>query len=293
LGGPSDAPITATNRSIRVTVTNASTNLIENLFCTPNGGTTWNDALFGVTSGTDKTVTGKLIVDGQLQVGGTVAAYTKINVGGSLPSSTGATYSIVNSGTIPSTTTDYVAYRTGTGTQDAAFTLGSYIHYWATQGTVTGGSRTAPTTQYGFAIDSNLIGATTNYAFYSQMPSGSGRWNFYSAGTAPSYFVGAICCDSSTLTIASGAVTATRNYHLLAGEGGAADDLTNITAATQGHLLVLRAASDTITITVKSTGNIKTAGSDMVLDNQYDTITLIYDGALALWLEIARSNNGA
>jgi hypothetical protein len=186
-----------------------------------------------------------------------------------------------------------VAYRTGAATQDAAFTLGSYIHYWSTQGTVTGGSRTAPTTQYGFAIDSNLIGATTNYAFFSQMPSGSGRWNFYSAGTAPSYFVGALCYDSSTLTIASGAVTATRNYHLLAGEGGAADDLTDITAATQGHFLVLRAASDSVTITVKSTGNIATSGSDMVLDNEKDTITLIYDGALGKWLEIARSNNGA
>jgi hypothetical protein len=294
LAGPNDtAPLTPTNRNVRVTVTDGATNAVENVFFSPNGGTTWSEELFGVTSGTTKTVTGLLSVDGQLQLGGTVPAYVKFNIGGTLPSNIGATYSAVNAGTIPSTTTDYVAYRTGAATQDAAFTLGSYIHYWSTQGTVTGGSRTAPTTQYGFAIDSNLIGATTNYAFFSQMPSGSGRWNFYSAGTAPSYFVGALCYDSSTLTIASGAVTATRNYHLLAGEGGAADDLTNITAATQGHLLVLRAASDSVTITVKSTGNIKTAGSDMVLDNQHDTITLIYDGALALWLEIARSNNGA
>ena len=105
--------------------------------------------------------------------------------------------------------------------------------------------------------------------------------------------MGAIGVDSSTLTIASGAVTATRNYHLLAGEGGVADDLTNITQSVQGHILVLRAASDTVTITVKSTGNIVTAGSDMVLDNQNDTITLIYDGALSKWLELARSNNGA
>ena len=31
----------------------------------------------------------------------------------------------------------------------------------------------------------------------------------------------------------------------------------------------------------------------MVLDNQYDTITLIWDTNLSVWLEISRSNNGA
>jgi hypothetical protein len=293
LGGPNNAPITATNRNVRVTVTNAGTGALENIFNTANGGTAWSEALFGITSGTDKTVTGKLIVDGQVQLGGTVSAFSKMNIGGTLPSSASATYSLVNAGTVPSTTTDYIAYRSGAGTQDAAFTLGSYIHYWATQGTVTGGSRTPPTSQYGFGVDSTLVGATSNYGFWSNIPNAANRYNFFAAGTAPSFFVGAIAVDSSTLTIASGAVTATRNYHLIAGEGGLADDLTDITPSTGGHILVLRAASDSVTITVKSTGNIKTAGSDMVLDNQYDTITLIYDTSLSLWLEMARSNNGA
>lgn len=294
LGGPNDtAPLTPTNRNLRVTVTNASTNLCENVFYSVNGGTTWSETLFGTTSGTDKTVTGKLIVDGQIQLGGTVSAFSKMNIGGTLPSSTGATYSLINSGTIPSTTTDYIAYRSGAGTQDAAFTLGSYIHYFATQGTVTGGSRTAPTTQYGFAVDSTLTGATTNYGFSSTIDAGLNRYNFAAGGTAPSFFVGAVGWVSSTVTIASGAITAQRNYHLVAGEGGLADDLTDITAAVDGQMLVLRAASDSVTITVKSTGNIKTSGSDMVLDNHHDTITLIWDNALSLWLEISRSNNGA
>jgi hypothetical protein len=216
-----------------------------------------------------------------------------MQIASTLPSDSGATYSIINAGTVPSTTTDYIAYRTGAGTQNAAFTLGSYIHYYATQGTVTGGSRLAPTTQYGFAVDGNLIGATTNYGFWTNIPTAANRYNFVAAGTAPSFFVGAVGWVSSTLTIASGAITAQRNYHLVAGEGGVADDLTDITPAVEGQLLVLRAASDSVTITVKSTGNIKTAGSDMVLDNQYDTITLIYDTTLGFWLETARSNNGA
>lgn len=99
--------------------------------------------------------------------------------------------------------------------------------------------------------------------------------------------------EKSTLTIASGVVTATRSFHLIAGEGGSADDLVTINGGADGQLLVLRAASDSVTITVKSTGNIVTAGSDVTLDNQNDTVTLIYDSALVKWIELARSNNGA
>jgi hypothetical protein len=207
LGGPGDAPITATNRNLRVSVTNASTNLVENVFYSVNGGTTWSETLFGTTSGTNKTVTGKLIVDGQVQLGGTVPAFAKMNIGGTLPSSTGATYSLVNSGTVPNTTTDYIAYRTGAGTQDAAFTLGSYIHYWATQGTVTGGSRTAPTSQIGFGVDSTLVGATTNYGFYSNIPTAANRYNFFAAGTAPNLFSGTTIVGTAAL-----ATTATDGF---------------------------------------------------------------------------------
>lgn len=99
--------------------------------------------------------------------------------------------------------------------------------------------------------------------------------------------------EKSTLTIVSGVVTATRSFHLIAGEGGAADDLVTINGGSDGQLLVLRAASDSVTITVKSTGNIVTAGSDVTLDNHNDTVTLMYDSDLAKWIELSRSNNGA
>jgi hypothetical protein len=48
------------------------------------------------------------------------------------------------------------------------------------------------TNQYGFEVDGTLTGATNNYAFYSNVPSGTGRWNFYAAGTAANYFGGQI-----------------------------------------------------------------------------------------------------
>jgi len=197
-----------------------------------------------------------------------------MQIEGTLPSSSNTSWAFVNSGTIPSTSTfGYIAYRSGASTQNNPFLLDSYIHYFATQGVITGGTRTPPTSQYGFLASNNITGAVNNYGFYSE--------------------IGAIGVDRSTLTIASGAVTANRNYHLLAGEGGAADDLTDITAGVVGQILILRAADDAVTITVKSTGNIVLSGSDMVLDNQYDTIMLLWDGTLNKWLEISRSNNGA
>jgi hypothetical protein len=206
LGGPNDiAPLTPTNRNIRVTVTNAGTGVLEEAYITADGGTTWNDNIFGTVSGNVKTVTGILDVDGQLQLGGTIADLTKFSISGTLPSDSGTTYGIQNRGTIPSTSSSsYIAYQTGASTQDAAFTLGSYIHYWASQGVLAGGSRLTPTVQYGFAVNSNLVDATTNYGFYSNIPAGLNRWNFVANGTARNYFAGGLEVAAGSTTMSSG-----------------------------------------------------------------------------------------
>lgn len=72
----------------------------------------------------------------------------------------------------------------------ASFTLNSLNHYAALQGTFGAGSTV--TSQYGFHAESNLTGATTNIGFYSNISSGTGRYNFYAAGTADNYFNGNI-----------------------------------------------------------------------------------------------------
>ena len=97
------------------------------------------------------------------------------------------------------------------------------------------------------------------------------------------------------LTIASGAITVTGNYHDVDTEADAAsDDLDTINGGVDGAILVLRANNDARTVVVKdSTGNIELAGGDMSLDNTQDTITLIFDNALSAWLEISRSDNTA
>jgi hypothetical protein len=99
---------------------------------------------------------------------------------------------------------------------------------------------------------------------------------------------------SSALTIATGAVAAVGNFHVVDTEAAAAsDDLDTISGGVDGQILVIRAANSSRTVVVKDgTGNIQ-CGGDFSLDNTQDTITLMYDGTLTAWLEISRSDNGA
>ena len=99
--------------------------------------------------------------------------------------------------------------------------------------------------------------------------------------------------DATELTISSGVVTVTGNYHSLDGEGDSNDDLDTITAGTNvvaGHLLVLRSVNDARDITITETGNVDHDGT-VALDNTEDTAMFIYDGST--WLLIEDSNNGS
>ena len=101
--------------------------------------------------------------------------------------------------------------------------------------------------------------------------------------------------DRSTLTIASGVVTATGSSHRIDTEGAAAsDDLDTIsvTGDRDFALLVLHPANTARTVVVKNgSGNIQLAGSDCTMENINDTLTLFWTGGV--WLELSRSDNGA
>ncbi len=132
-------------------------------------------------------------------IGGSTAASTRLSIGGTLPVSSNTTIGIRSTGTVPSTaTTGYYSFYTGPATQDAAFTIVDLTHYYADQGTITGGSRTAPTNQYGFNAPSSLIGATNNYGFYGGIPADTNRWNFYAAGSAKNYMAGGLHIGSTS-----------------------------------------------------------------------------------------------
>ena len=97
----------------------------------------------------------------------------------------------------------------------------------------------------------------------------------------------------SQITIAGGSVTVTGHYHSIATEGGAStDDLDTINGGYDGQRVVFRAADTTDTVVVKhNTGNIRLqSGGDFSLDSWVDTVELIYDDSLSVWLEVGRTN---
>ena len=99
--------------------------------------------------------------------------------------------------------------------------------------------------------------------------------------------------DATTLTLSSGAIVPTQNYHAVDTQGGASsDNLSTVTATNTaaGFVLVLRAANTSHIVTVQNgVGNILCNG-DCILSTTTATMTLIYDGTN--WREKARSVTG-
>jgi hypothetical protein len=124
---------------------------------------------------------------GNVGIGGTPT--DKLTIMGDTASGTANPFTVVAkqfaSSSATGTLTSYLSFP---GTVVASFTLAGMKHYSAGQGTFGAGS--AVTNQYGFLAESSLIGATNNYGFYGNIASGTGRYNFYAAGTADNYFAG-------------------------------------------------------------------------------------------------------
>jgi hypothetical protein len=113
---------------------------------------------------------------------------------------TGATIGIafLNSGIVqPDVTGAAYYHRTAAATVAGSYTVGTISHYYARQGTFGAGSTV--TSQYGFEAHSTLIGATNNFGFHSNIPAGTGRWNFFANGTAQNAFAGFTSIGSTTV----------------------------------------------------------------------------------------------
>jgi len=106
---------------------------------------------------------------------------------------------------------------------------------------------------------------------------------------------GPLIFDRSVLTIASAAITVTKTYHTIIGEGSANDDLDIINGGAQGQLLILQSdAGNVITLRDHSTaggsGNIKvTSGSRAIDQTKTDTVTLIFNGSH--WCQIGEATD--
>ena len=133
--------------------------------------------------------------DGNIGIGDTGAINFKLKVSGTYTTGANTSLNVIRAdGTVPSTATAGAAYFASVFNQAAGFTLPIASHFSANQGTFSG----TVTNQYGFEVNSSLTGATNNYGFYSNIASGTGRWNFYAAGTAANYFAGSTAIGTTT-----------------------------------------------------------------------------------------------
>lgn len=177
-------------------IASASTSTITSILV-GGGSASYNAAtqIQFYTAANTTTLTGtermRIASDGTVGINATPLGNVQLAFGGNYPSSGATSFGIYNYQTIPSTTTSTAAvFFTNPSTAAAAFTCASLTHFSAAQGTIGAGSTV--TDQFGFQAASNLIGATNNYGFYSNIPAGAGRWNFYAANTANNYFNGNI-----------------------------------------------------------------------------------------------------
>jgi hypothetical protein len=162
-----------------------------------NGGT-FTDAGFRLDVNGTARVSGNLIANSSVGIGTTSLTGFSLYV---LKNITGATnsYGIAQGGVVQSDVTNSAnGYLNNATTAAASFTLTTYRHFWANQGSIGAGS--SITSQYGFLAGNTLIGATNNYGFYGDIPSGTNRWNLYMNGTADNYLAGNLGIGTTSST---------------------------------------------------------------------------------------------
>jgi hypothetical protein len=155
--------------------------------------------VFSTTADGASVPTERMRIDSAGRVGINATALTgyQVRIAGTYASSDTNPIWLAINGTIPSTATGQAyGFFSGSATQAAAFTLTGLNHFFASQGGVGAGSTL--TNQYGFRASSNLIDATNNYGFYSDIPAAANRYNFYANGTADNFFGGDVIVDVST-----------------------------------------------------------------------------------------------
>ena len=160
----------------------------------------------------------RITAAGNFLIGTTVGADRTVSVSKAITGATTA-YGILNNGAVQSgVTAAAFINRTLPTVANEVFTLPALYHYAAAQSTI--GASATVTSQVGFLVEGNLIGATTNigfsvngvaaasvttgkfvYAFNSSQNIASGggtAYNLYLTGTAPNYVAGNVGIGTTT-----------------------------------------------------------------------------------------------
>lgn len=144
-----------------------------------NTANTWSAA---------QTIDGVLRVNNYVAFGNAPASNVGLYLRRNITGSTTAYGTLLGTTVASDVTGAAFGFYSNIGTEAASFTLGSLIHFRATQTAL--GSGSAVTNQTGFYIDSTLVDATNNYGFRGDIAAASGRWNVFMLGTAQNYFAG-------------------------------------------------------------------------------------------------------
>ena len=151
--------------------------------------------VFSTTADGSSSPTERMRIDNQGRVGiGAVSTQASLAVTTTLPAASGFSQAFRGAVTYDPSVTTNSGYTFHSAPLISAGTLPTLRHFNAQQGTYTG----SVTNQFGYFADSSLTGATNNYGFYSNLPAGTGRYNFYAAGTADNYFAGNVGLGTST-----------------------------------------------------------------------------------------------
>lgn len=189
---------------------------------------------------------------GGLAVGGAITNNIAHSLNGTL-SWAGDGFGCYSSITYQSNVTAAYNFYSIANTQATTWTLGTLAHFYAAQPTFGAGSTV--TNQYGFAVENSLTGATNNYGFYSNIASGSNRWNFYANGTAQNYFAGTTTFGkTSTATTTAGVLLSNTAVHFAMASGQYI--VTNRVASDAGTVIDFRygdASKGSISITSTNT----------------------------------------
>ena len=154
--------------------------------------------VFSTTADGASTATERMRIDssGQIKFGGTSLTNSFVSLQGTPTLTTTAGYALRNDVTFDANVSSAQIYGFGSthavgSTGSVTDAIGFFDATFATSG--------ATVTNYYSFYASNQTVASTNYGFYSNILSGTGRWNFYAQGTADNYFNGNVGVGTTTL----------------------------------------------------------------------------------------------
>ena len=225
----------------------------------------------------------RVVIDstGQVGFGVTPSAGRALTISNTITGSTSSFGIVVNSAVYSDVTSSMQVFRSAVNTSALSFTLGNLYHFY-TGGVSTPGSGSAITNQYGFVADVNHTGATYNYGFFGNIPSGTNRWNLYMGGTANNYLAGRLGIGTNApdeLLDVRGNIALTGSVIFEGATANAFETTISVTDPTADRTITFPDASGTVAVSGQnvSFNDVTVAGNLNVTGSTFGSATLDVD----------------